>query len=291
MCLGESDLRECDVARTPLDAYLDPPVSRARGTRENARKERTEAMSITTQEELDGIVAVSQIARDVLAELTAHVRPGQTTAALDRRCGELLAACGAVSAPKTHYGAPCHAFYSVNDIVVHGLPNQRPLADGDVVSIDVTPEYRGFVADTARTVVVGEVTAGGVGERLIQACRAALASALAVVRSGVPVRRVGAAIERTVTAAGFHVVREFCGHGLGRTIHEEPTIPNFQVKSQRDVLSDGMVIAIEPMITAIRPQTREASDGWSIAVGRGNVAAHLEHTMIVTRDQPLLLTA
>ncbi|MCG8478128.1 MAG: type I methionyl aminopeptidase [Spirochaetales bacterium] len=248
-------------------------------------------MSITTQAELDGVVAASRIARDILSALVECVRPGHTTAALDRLCGELLSAAGAVSAPKRHYDAPCHAFYSLNDVVVHGLPDERPLEVGDVVSIDVTPEYRGFVADTARTVVVGGPGVNGTGARLIAACEAALDAALAVVRAGVPVNRIGGAIERSVHSAGFHVVRELCGHGLGRTIHEEPTIPNYRIKRQRDLFGDGMVVAIEPMIAEKRPRTAEDADGWSIGVGRGNVSAHLEHTLVVTAERPLLLTA
>ncbi len=248
-------------------------------------------MSITTQEEFDGVIAASRIARDILSALVERVRSKETTAALDRLCGKLLTAAGAVSAPKRHYDAPCNAFYSVNDVVVHGLPDERPLEIGDVVSIDVTPEYRGFVADTARTVVVGGRGANRAGERLIAACEAALSAALAVVRAGVPVNEVGGAIERSVNAAGFHVVRELCGHGLGRTIHEEPTIPNYRIKRQRDVFGDGMVVAIEPMIAERRPRTAEDADGWSIGVGRGNVSAHLEHTLLVTAERPLLLTA
>jgi methionyl aminopeptidase len=242
-------------------------------------------MSIESAEAIRGLRHVGRIVARVLAEMQSAAVPGTTTAALDAIGGAAMTRLGARSAPQATYGFPGFTCISVNDEIVHGVPRSRLLSTGDMVKIDVTAEGGGYVADAARTVIIGP------GSPLASRLRQSTRAALRVARAGEPVSAIGRAVERQARADGFAVVRELCGHGVGRAIHEEPEVPNYENRWQCDVLTDGLVIAVEPMLTASPARAVEMSDGWTISTSNGALAAHEEHTIVIRRDGPLVLTA
>lgn len=246
-------------------------------------------MSIETAEELAGLRRVGALVAHTLRVVRGHVRPGVTTGELDAVAAGVFAVEGATSAPMTTYGFPGTICISVNDEIVHGVPGERPLRDGDLVKLDVTPELGGFLADAAVSVPVGEPSPRV--RALLRAAHAAHRRALAAAVTGAPLRAIGAATERTARRHGAEVFPELRGHGIGRRIHEEPSVPNVDVPGLRRRLTDGLVIAIEPMMTLGRPGIVERPDGWTIATADGSYAAHVEHTVVVRRGRPLILTA
>ncbi|WP_345453979.1 type I methionyl aminopeptidase [Deinococcus aluminii] len=247
-------------------------------------------MTITDERDLKGMQRAGRVVAATLQALKAAVEPGVTPAQLDALAGEVFGRHGATSAPRQVYGAPVNVFVSVNDAIVHGLPTQRPLQPGDVVKLDVTPFVDGYVADAAITVVVPP--ASPLALRLIECAEAAFKAAMQVARAGRPVNAIGRAVEAEVTRRGFSLLRELQGHGVGRTIHEAPDVPNFYHPANRAPLREGMVIAVEPMVSSGKAwRTRTRSDGWTISTRDGGLAAHYEHTVMITRRQPLILTA
>lgn len=232
---------------------------------------------------------VGRVTRLVLDVLEQHVRAGITTGELDRIAAGLLRRHGARSAPALVYGFPGTVLISVNDEIVHGVPGHRTLENGDLVKLDVTLEKDGYVADAARTLAVG--AAAPLAERLAASARMAFEAALAVARVGGRVNAIGRAVSRQVRRDGFHVVRGLAGHGVGRTIHEEPNVPNDYDPWQRDILTEGLVLTIEPMISAGSAEHVQDADGWTLRTSDGSLAAHHEHTLVITRDGPVLLTA
>lgn len=245
-------------------------------------------MSIESMADWNGLRAVSAVARKTLDLLARHLRPGVTTGELDAAAARFLAARGVRSAPAMVYGFPGTVLISINDEIVHGVPGGRVIAAGDVVSLDVTVELNGYVADAARTVLVppGSETA----HRLVACARAAFDAALDVARAGVLVSEIGRAVEREVRRQGFAVVKGLSGHGVGRTIHEPPNVPNEWDPRQKDVLTEGLVITIEPMIAAGSGRLVQAKDGWTIRTRDGSLAAHYEDTLVITRGRPIVLT-
>jgi len=246
-------------------------------------------MSIETEAELAALKEAGRVVQLVIAEMRAAVRPGITTLALDTIGGEVMREHGARSAPRLVYGFPGENCISVNDEVVHGVPARRALAEGDLVKLDVTVEKAGFMADACVTVPVGRVAARAAA--LAEAAEHAFRVALREVRPGRRACDVGAAVEEAVERRGFKVVRSLTGHGIGRTIHEEPTIPNWADPTHRAWLEEGMVITLEPIICAGSGDSYEADDGWTIRTSDGSLAAHFEHTLVVRKGAPLLLTA
>ena len=246
-------------------------------------------MSITSAADWKGLRAVSRVARLTLDLLAHEVRPGVTTGELDSMAAQLFAAHGARSAPAIAYGFPRTVLISVNDEIVHGIPGPRRIARGDVVKLDVTVEKDGYVADAARSVVVapGSPTA----TRLVACAEAAFRAGAAVARAGVRVNEIGRAVEREVRRCGFAVVEGLAGHGVGRSIHEPPCVPNQWDRHQKDVLTEGLVLTIEPMISVGSPRPVEDADGWTLRTGDGSLAAHYEHTLVITRGHPIVLTA
>lgn len=232
---------------------------------------------------------VGRIVRLVLDALEQHAYAGVSTGELDRIAAAILRAHGARSAPALVYNFPGTVLISVNDEVVHGVPGARRLAAGDVVKLDVTAEKDGYMADAARTVVLAGAETRA--QRLRECAEAAFGKALAVARVGNKVSEVGRAIEREVRRRGFSVIPHLGGHGIGRTIHEAPSVPNYYNSRQTDVLTDGLVVAIEPIVTSGSSRVVEDGDGWTIRTRDGSLAAHYEHTVVVTRDAPVLLTA
>jgi methionyl aminopeptidase len=246
-------------------------------------------MTIRDDRDLDLLKAAGTIVARVLDAMEAEVRAGITTAELDAVAGRALRRHGARSAPRLVYRFPGETCISVNDEVVHGVPASRPLVRGDLVKLDVTVEKDGYMADAARTVIVDD--RGGLGARLASCARSAFRRGLTAARPGYRAAAIGRNVEREVRAHGFSVIRELCGHGIGRTIHEAPEIPNFDDRSSRVTLAEGMVFTIEPLIAAGRGEVFLAPDGWTMRTRDRSLAAHFEHTLVVTRSGPLLLTA
>jgi methionyl aminopeptidase len=246
-------------------------------------------MSIESPGDLEAMRAVGRITRTILDALEKHVRAGVTTADLDRIAAAILAERGARSAPALVYGFPGHALISVNDEIVHGVPGLRRLERGDLVKLDVTVEKDGYFADAARTIIVGRGT--DTAQRLVACAQAAFRAALAVARAGTRVNEIGRAVDQEVRRHGFTVVRGLTGHGVGRTIHEEPSVPNHYDRWQRDVLTDGLVLTIEPLISAGSAATVQDEDGWTVRTRDGSLSAHHEHTLVITQHDPLILTA
>jgi len=246
-------------------------------------------MSIESPADLVGLREVGRITRLTLDALEKHVRAGVSTASLDNVAARVFAVNGARSAPAVVYGFPGTVLISINDEVVHGVPGPRQLSRGDLVKLDVTVEKNGYVADAARSVVVGVGT--DTVQRLARCVRAAFRAAVAVARAGVRVNEIGRAVDREVRRHGFTVVSGLTGHGVGRTIHEEPTVPNYYDRWQTDVLTEGLVLTIEPMISAGSAESVTDDNGWTIRTRDGSLSAHHEHTIVITKQAPLILTA
>jgi methionyl aminopeptidase len=246
-------------------------------------------MSITTEEELAGMQAAGVIARKVLETMKEHVRPGVTTAFLDAVGIRVMQEHGARSAPAMVYGFPGGSCISVNDEVVHGIPGSHVLMEGDLVKLDVTIEKDGFMADTASTVAVGAVSSER--KNLLECAERAFAKAMLVARAGFRVFEIGRAVEKEVRRSRFSVVRSLCGHGIGRTIHEEPQVPNYLDLQARSILTEGLVITVEPIIAAGSGEEFLADDGWTVRTTDHSAAAHYEHTIVITKGKPILLTA
>lgn len=246
-------------------------------------------MSINGPEELEGMRAAGAVVRLVLEAMKAEVRPGVTTAELDEVGAGVMRRQGAQSAPALVYKFPGANCISLNDEAVHGVPSGRALQEGDLLKLDVTVEKGGFMADAAITVPVGEVT---VERKLLMACaERAFTKAMLVARAGFRVSEIGRVVEREVRRNGFSVIRDLAGHGIGRTIHEEPRVPNYPDPQANQVLTEGLVITVEPIIAAGSGRTVTAKDGWTILTADHQPSAHYEHTLVITKGAPMLLTA
>ena len=242
--------------------------------------------------ELDVMQQAGAIVADAHALLGEQVRPGVTTAELDGIVDEFIRSRGGVPTFLGYpgpYPYPASICASLNDVVVHGIPNDEPLSEGDVLSVDVGVTFEGFVGDSAYTYKVGEVD--GEAERLLETCEAALWAGIEKARSGAHLSDVSHAIQAVTEDAGFSVVRSLVGHGVGRDMHEDPQIPNFGDPGQGPVLAPGMTLAIEPMITAGGHEVVVRPDRWTIATADGSLSAHFEHTVAVTEEGPRILTA
>jgi methionyl aminopeptidase len=247
-------------------------------------------MSVGTPEELDGLITAGRAAARVLERMRVAVRPGVTTAALDALGARLLEDLGARSAPILDAGFPAATCISVNDCVAHGIPGPDVLREGDLVNIDVSLELDGFYADTGASFPVGAATS--LSARLCSAGRQALTQALAAIRTGGRLNRIGAAAERTARAHGFRVIRDLCGHGLGRALREEPgDLFGWYDPQDRRRLSPGLVLAVEPFVSSGAEYTRVDADGWSLRTEDGALAVQFEHTVVVTDRGALVLTA
>jgi len=247
-------------------------------------------MTVNNERDLEGMKRAGRVVAQTLATLKAAVQPGITPADLDMLAGQVFESHGALSAPRLEYAAPVNVFISVNEDIVHGLPTTRPLAAGDVVKIDVTPNVHGYIADAAITVAVPPVSP--TVARLLACGEAALAEAIKAARLNRPLNGIGRAIESEVRKRGFTLLRELQGHGVGRAIHESPNVPNFFQPNLKKPLHEGLVLAVEPMISSGRAwRTRTRRDGWTICTTDGGLAAHFEHTIMITRGAPLILTA
>jgi len=246
-------------------------------------------MSIESDGDLEGMREAGRITTETLDALQHAVAEGITTGELDAIAKDVLDRNGARSAPVMVYGFPGTVLISINDEIVHGIPGARRLGRGDLVSLDVTIEKDGFIADAARSVIVGK--GSKTARDLIAAAESSLKAALQVARAGNHVNEIGRAIHNEVRRRGFRVVHGLCGHGVRRTIHEEPQVPNVYDRWQRDVLTEGLVLTIEPMITAGSAQPVQSPDGWTLKTRDGSLAAHCEHTLMITKGMPVILAA
>lgn len=232
-----------------------------------------------------------RILGQTLARLRDSVRPGVTTADLDAIAdGFIRDHEGAAPAFKGLYGFPGSICTSINDEIVHGIPSKRRvLREGDIVSLDVGVAYKGYFTDSAVTVAVGavdETTA-----RLLAVTADALEAGIACARPGNHIGDIGAAVQAVVEAAGFSVVRDLVGHGIGTEFHEDPQVPNYGKPKRREKLAPGLTLAIEPMVNVGSPATRTLGDRWTIVTVDGSRSAHFEHTVAITEDGPRVLTA
>jgi methionyl aminopeptidase len=238
--------------------------------------------------EVEKMANAGRVVAETIAMLHDHIRPGVSTGELDELAEEYIQSQGGISSFKGYRGYPAAICTSPNDMVVHGIPNGRTVSEGDILSVDVGVILDGFVADSAFTFAVGEVSADA--ERLLEGCRAALAAGIAQCRAGNRLSDVSHAIQVATEEAGFSVVRSLVGHGIGRAMHEDPQIPNYGPPGRGPELQPGMTFAIEPMINAGGPDVYLHDDEWSISTLDGSLSAHFEHTVAVTDDGPKILT-
>jgi methionyl aminopeptidase len=238
-------------------------------------------MSIDSPADLAGLQRAGAVVAATLRECKRHVRPGVTTAELDQVAARVFASYGARSGPQLDYRFPGAICISVNDEITHGIPGPRRLRDGDLVSLDVTAELDGYYADACVTVPVGRVKPQS--SRLLAATQAGLRRGLEAARADARMIAIGAAVEREVERRGFSVLRELGGHGIGRRIHEEPSVPNWPDPDDDTPLHEGLVLAIEPMVSPNRTFVEELEDGWTLATADGSRSAHFEHTVAARR--------
>lgn len=250
---------------------------------------RTSMVIVKSSAEIDQMRRAGVLAAEALREVVAAIRPGVTGARLDAIAEEYIRGHGGIPSFKGYRGFPASICVSVNDEVVHGIPNGRRLPKGALVSIDLGAVVDGFHGDVAVTVPVGAVEPQR--RRLVEVTREGLYRAIDEIRPGRRLGDVGAAVQRLVEAAGFSVVRDFAGHGIGRALHEEPQVPNFGDPGTGPVLREGMTLAIEPMVNLGTYDVVMDGDGWTIRTRDGKPSAHFEHTVAVTPDGALVLTA
>jgi methionyl aminopeptidase len=246
-------------------------------------------MSIQDEQDLVYMKAVGRIVRQILDAMKAEVRPGVSTQYLDDVGARVMEKNGARSAPRMVYQFPGANCISLNDEAVHGIPGRRKLKEGDLVKLDVTVEKDGYMADAAVTVPVGRVSAQA--EQLMKCAEQAFHKAMLVARAGFRVFEIGKTVEFEVREAGFTVIRELGGHGIGRTIHELPHVPNYADPQARQVMKEGLVITVEPIISSGSGRIFTDKDGWTLKTGDQALSAHFEHTLVVTAGAPILLTA
>jgi methionyl aminopeptidase len=240
-------------------------------------------------QEIDGMARAGELVADTIALLGEHVQPGITTGELDRIAEEFIREHGGVPTSKGYRGFPAATCISPNAMVVHGIPGNHLVQEGDLISVDVGITLGGLVADSAYTYGVGEIDPEA--QRLLDVGKQALLAGIDQARSGNRVGDISHAVQQVVEGAGFSVVRSLVGHGVGRSYHEEPQIPNFGEPGRGPLLQAGMTLAIEPMITAGGPDVYLHDDDWSISTQDGSLAAHFEHTVAVTEEgPPLVLT-
>jgi methionyl aminopeptidase len=241
-----------------------------------------------SQAEIVKLRRANQLVGTVLAKLRSMVAPGVTTEELDAVAESMVREAGGTPAFKGYHGYPATMCISVNEQVVHGIPSRRPLVAGDIVSLDMGAVLEGYYGDSAVTVPVGEISAQA--KELLRVTEEALFRGIDAVRPGARVSDIGAAVQQHVEAAGFSVVREFVGHGIGTSLHEEPQVPNYGPGGSGPRLAEGMVLAIEPMVNVGSPKVKVLSDDWTADTVDGSLSAHFEHTVVVSADGCEILT-
>jgi methionyl aminopeptidase len=242
-----------------------------------------------SEQELEGMARAGEILADTLAMVGEELRPGISMLELDALAEEFIRARGGVPTSKGYRGNPATLCISPNAMIVHGIPTEYRAREGDVISVDIGVTLDGLVADSAYTFAIGEIEPEA--QRLLDVCQEALAAGIDQARVGNHVSDIGHAVQTVVEAAGFAVVRSLVGHGVGRSYHEDPQVPNFGAPGRGPELLTGMTLAIEPMINAGGPDVVMHADEWSISSADGSLSAHYEHTVAVTSAGPRILTA
>lgn len=249
-------------------------------------------IELKTAAEIERMRKPAQIVGNILAELKSLVRPGVTTAELDRVAEKRINEAGARSAFKNYkVGAnvfPAVLCASINEEVVHGIPTDRAVREGDILSLDFGVEIDGFYGDSALTVAVGEIDEES--RLLLEVTERSLYAGIAEMHPGARIGDIGAAVQEVAEAEGFSIVRDFVGHGIGRALHEEPQVPNYGSRGKGRGLRVGMVLAVEPMVNLGGPEVRVLDDGWTAVTADGRRAAHFEHTIAITENGPEILT-
>ena len=245
-------------------------------------------MTIENDTDLQGLKHIGKIVGEALRAMEAEVRPGITTRELDQIGWQVLKQHGARPAPLITYQFPGVACISINDEAAHGIPGQRVVKCGDLVKLDMSAELDGYFADAAITVPVAPISSSWQG--LCDCTRQALDAALTVARAGQPINRIGKATEDTARRAGFSIIRELPGHGVGRALHEEPNILNYYTPRNNRKLHEGLVITIEPYIALRGGSIFQAADGWTLKTRDGSPVANYEHTVVITQSQPIIIT-
>jgi len=244
---------------------------------------------LKSRDEIRKMRESGRIAANVREEISRLVSPGMTTRELDARAAQLIAGMGAKSAFLGYRGYPGNICISIDSEVVHGIPGERRIELGQIVSLDIGVVFGGFVGDTATTVMVGVTDPEVI--RLVRATEQALEAGIAMARAGKRLVDVSHAVEVVVTQAGYSVVRDFVGHGVGRKLHEDPQIPNFGTAGAGPKLKIGMTLAIEPMVNMGGSAVNVLGDGWTVRTADGRPSAHFEHTVAICEDGPEILTA
>jgi methionyl aminopeptidase len=241
-----------------------------------------------SQQEIDTMARAGAVVAETLALLEERIEPGVTTGELDALAEEFIRSRGGEPTFKGYKGYPAATCLSPNAMVVHGIPGRAKLQDGDILSVDVGVTLEGFVADSAWTFGVGTISTDA--QRLLDTCKAALEAGIEQARAGNSVGDISRAVQTVTEAAGFSVIRSLVGHGVGRSMHEDPQVPNFVSAHRGPELKEGMTLAIEPMITAGGAEVYIHDDEWSISTADASLAAHFEHTVAVTSQGPRILT-
>jgi methionyl aminopeptidase len=245
-------------------------------------------IALKTPAEIEAMAEANRLVARVLAAVKAEVKPGTKTADLDAMAEDMARQAGAEPSFKGYHGYPYSLCCSVNSEVVHGFPRRQPLKEGDILSMDFGVVLDGFHGDSATTVAVGQVS--GEARRLMEATERALAAGIDQMRPGRRLGDVSAAIQKVAEGAGYSVVRQFVGHGIGRALHEDPQVPNFGPPGRGVELKPGLVLAIEPMVNAGGYEVKILADGWTAVTADGKLSAHFEHTVAVTDDGPRILS-
>lgn len=243
---------------------------------------------IKSPEEIEKIRAACVVVRDTLLHVEKNIRAGMTTQEVDALVHDYIVASGATPSSLGYYGFPGSACISVNEVVVHGIPSERPLRDGDIVSVDVTAEKDGYNGDACRTFCIGNVSPER--RKLVRVTEECFFEGIKGLQAGTPLYDIGYRVQRHAESNGLGVVRAFVGHGIGRDMHEDPSVPNYGKKGTGMRLKAGMTICIEPMITQGDYRVKTLSDGWTTVTQDGSAAAHYENTVLITEDGVEILT-
>lgn len=247
-------------------------------------------MTLSSQEDLERLKRVGRIVGLTIAEMRKHVRPGVTTAELDEIGAQVLARHGARSAPQLMYDFPGVTCISVNDEAAHGIPGERVIAEGDLVNIDVSAELDGYFADSGATIPVPPVSPAA--QKLCDCTREALDSAISAARAGRRLNVIGRTVEARAKHCGFSIIRNLTGHGIGRHLHEEPhAVLNYYHHGDTRRLTNGLVLTIEPFFSIGADRAFEDDDGWTLRTADGSLMAQYEHTVVITKRKPIILTA
>lgn len=250
--------------------------------------ERNASGLVKAEWQLERMRQAGRIVAQVLSEIGAKVAPGVTTAELDALAYEIIMDSGGTPSFKGYHGYPATICASINEQIVHGIPDQRRLQQGDILSVDVGAIYEGYQGDAARTYGVGRI--GSLARQLLKVTAGALAAATAKAVAGNRLGDVSNAVQQYAESRGYAVIREFTGHGIGAEMHEGPQIPNFGPAGQGMLLQSGMTLALEPMVSAGTWRTRILADQWTVVTADGKLSAHFENTIAVTDDEPEILT-